>query len=103
MAARAFRRRLSASLGGGASSAAGAGRNANQANSVLPPAAKMPSTPTIRQEHRPHSKTECCKCGLVPAPNAIRDFSIVGAYVPPHIVEQAKRLIDANPEVLLQY
>ena len=34
---------------------------------------------------------------------AIHDYSTVGAYVPPNIVEQAKRFIDANREVLLQY
>jgi hypothetical protein len=34
---------------------------------------------------------------------AIHDFSISGAYVPPHIVEQAKRFIDLNREVLLLY
>lgn len=34
---------------------------------------------------------------------AIHDFSIFGAYVPPHIVEQAKRFIEINREVLLLY
>jgi hypothetical protein len=34
---------------------------------------------------------------------AIHDFSIVGAYVAPHIVEQAKRFVETNREVLLLY
>jgi len=34
---------------------------------------------------------------------AIHDFSITGAYVPPHIVEQAKRFIELNRELLLDY
>jgi hypothetical protein len=34
---------------------------------------------------------------------AIHDYSTVGAYVPPHIVEQAKRFIETNREVLLLY
>lgn len=32
---------------------------------------------------------------------AIHDYGIVGAYVPPHIVEQAKRFIERNREALL--
>jgi hypothetical protein len=34
---------------------------------------------------------------------AIHDFSIVGAYVPAHVVEQAKRFIELNRELLLEY
>ena len=34
---------------------------------------------------------------------AIHDFSIIGAYLPPHIVEQAKRFIELNRELLLDY
>ena len=34
---------------------------------------------------------------------ALHDYSTVGAYVPPHIVEQAKRFIETNREVLLLY
>jgi hypothetical protein len=34
---------------------------------------------------------------------AVHDFSIVGAYISPHIVEQAKRFIETNREVFLLY
>ena len=34
---------------------------------------------------------------------AIHDYGIVGAYVPPHVVEQAKRFIEFNRDVLLDY
>ena len=34
---------------------------------------------------------------------SIHDFSVIGAYVPPHIVDQAKRFIELNRELLLDY
>lgn len=34
---------------------------------------------------------------------AIHDFSVIGAYVPPHIVEQAKQFIGRNRETLLAF
>ena len=34
---------------------------------------------------------------------AIHDYGIVGAYVPPHVVEQAKRFIELNRDALLDY
>jgi hypothetical protein len=34
---------------------------------------------------------------------AFHDYSITGAYVPPHIVEQATRFIERNRDVLLRY
>jgi hypothetical protein len=34
---------------------------------------------------------------------AIHDYSVTGAYLQPHIVEQTKRFIERNRDVLLQY
>jgi hypothetical protein len=34
---------------------------------------------------------------------AIHDYSTIGAYLPPHIVEQAKQFIDRNRDALLRY
>jgi hypothetical protein len=34
---------------------------------------------------------------------AIHDYSIRGEYVPPHVVEQAKRFIELNRDVLLDF
>jgi hypothetical protein len=34
---------------------------------------------------------------------AIHDYSLTGAYVAPHVVEQAKQFIDRNREALLDY
>jgi hypothetical protein len=34
---------------------------------------------------------------------AIHDYSMTGAYVAPHVVEQAKQFIDRNREALLDY
>jgi hypothetical protein len=34
---------------------------------------------------------------------AIHDYGLTGAYLAPHIVEQAKRFIDRNRDVLLRY
>jgi hypothetical protein len=47
----------------------------------------------------PHTFNATSKSASV----AIHDYSITGASVAPHIVEQAKRFIDLNREALLDY
>jgi hypothetical protein len=33
----------------------------------------------------------------------IHDYEVTGAYLPPHIVEQAKHFIERNHDILLRY
>jgi hypothetical protein len=34
---------------------------------------------------------------------SLHDYSVIGEYLPPHVVEQAKRFIEQNRDVLLRY
>jgi hypothetical protein len=47
----------------------------------------------------PHSFNATSKSASM----AIHDYSMTGAYVAPHVVEQAKQFIDRNREALLDY
>jgi hypothetical protein len=47
----------------------------------------------------PHTLNAATKSASI----AIHDYSIRGEYVPPHIVEQAKRFIERNRATLLDY